>query len=224
MPPVTALWVKEGVAALAVFNDGSCEDLFRHGKNLCKDMLGDIVENDGGEYTTTPLLQKSLEAEVEPFCSAHCCVVSGNDVYGVGAASNKKQRTRAAYVAAAVHEMARKWQPSNVEHELLRRGWQWEDQIMVSLTKLVAEAVECLNDLRKGPQRQPPPPADTSPPRAQPAPPPSWQSSRPTGQGAQPYSAPRVELWHPDPTQPLTASDVRKTTQGFLIRGPESWD
>ncbi|CAJ1346899.1 unnamed protein product [Effrenium voratum] len=61
----------------------------------------------------------------EPWASAHCCVASDGQCFGVGFASNKKSRIRVANVALALHsalirKQEQRWSISTGSNEVLR--------------------------------------------------------------------------------------------------------
>eukprot|EP00439_Symbiodinium_sp_Y106_P036135 s2928_g4.t1 len=223
-PHVTAVWVKEGVAGVAIFNgDSSCQDVGTFALNLARALLGDdIKEQDGLDPDKTPLLSKSMDGLAEPWCSAHYFVVSGSGMSGVGVANQKKARLRAAYVAAAVHYMAESWKPDRVSQELQRRNWDLQVLEYKKLTHMVQEAVRSLKELREGsrasPERSPEPQAQPQKAETKPEPtvsaPPSQQpgssSSTPPAPASASQHAKRCEppTWLPES---LDASDVRKT-------------
>mmetsp|Transcript_136076 Transcript_136076/g.322512 ORF Transcript_136076/g.322512 Transcript_136076/m.322512 type:complete len:239 (-) Transcript_136076:43-759(-) len=232
MPQVTAVWVKEAVPGVAIFNgDSSCEDVGRFALNLARALLGDdIKEQDGMDPDKTPSLSKSLERQPEPWCSAHYFVLSGSGMNGVGVANQKKARLRAAYAAAAVHYMAESWRPDRVSHELQRRGWDLSVSEYKKLTYMVQEAARSLKELLEGsrasPERSPEP--QEQPQKVEPKTEPTAAASasqQPSGSSSTP-SAPAAsqpaKQCEPPPWLPecLDASDVRKTSKGFILRGP----
>ncbi|CAJ1346900.1 unnamed protein product [Effrenium voratum] len=130
LPPVEALCISDKASAIGLLYDGGArsevDEVFQYGKSLAQEKCGSSsIETWDAEEVPKRFSELQRINFPEPWASAHCCVASDGQCFGVGFASNKKSRIRVANVALALHsalirKQEQRWSISTGSNEVLR--------------------------------------------------------------------------------------------------------